>query len=57
MQISHLLDLFFGGLITIAALFVLLASKNTANVVNAFGSATTGSLRAAEGQGTGAYAA
>lgn len=48
MQFSHILDLFLGGLITIATLAVLFTAKNTSSVVGALGKATTGSLTAAE---------
>lgn len=49
MQFSHVLDIFLGGLITIATLAVLFTAKNTSSVVGAFGNATSGSLKAAEG--------
>lgn len=49
MQFSHILDIFFAGLITIATLAILFTAKNTAPVIKAFGSATSGSLTAAEG--------
>lgn len=48
MQFSHILDIFFAGLITIATLAVLFTAKNTAPVITALGGATKGSLTAAE---------
>jgi hypothetical protein len=49
-QFSHFIDIFLGGIITIAMFAVLFQSKNTAGVINAAGNATKGSLVAAEGQ-------
>jgi hypothetical protein len=50
MQLSHVLDVFLGGLITIAAVAIALTSKQTASIIQVTGQGVSGSLKAAEGQ-------
>lgn len=48
MQIGRIFDL-FAGIVGVAMAFVIVSSKNTASIINAWGSAFSGSLRAAIG--------
>jgi len=50
MQIGRIVDIFI-AIVAVAGAFVVVSSKQTASIISAFGSAFTGGLKAATGQG------
>lgn len=48
MALGKVIDI-FGAIVGVALAFVLVSSKNTASIINAWGSAFSGSLRASMG--------
>jgi hypothetical protein len=48
MAVGKVIDI-FGALVGVALAFVVVSSKNTAAIINAWGSAFSGSLRASMG--------
>lgn len=50
MQLGRIFDI-FGAIVGVAMAWVVVSSKNTANIIRAWGSAFSGSLKAASGQG------
>ena len=49
MAVGKIVDI-FGAIVGVALAFVLVSSTNTANIINAWGSAFSGSLRASMGK-------
>jgi hypothetical protein len=49
MSVGRIIDI-FAAIVGVAMAFVIVSSKNTANIIKAWGDAFTGSLRAATGQ-------
>lgn len=48
MEIGKFFDI-FALIVSVAMAFVIVSSKNTANIINAWGTAFSGGLKAAEG--------
>jgi hypothetical protein len=48
MALGKIVDI-FGAIVAVAMAFVIVSSKNTAAIINAWGSAFSGSLRASMG--------